>query len=72
MKIIYDKKTDTLSILLLDGAVEESDEVRDGLILDYDKEGRLLALELLDASDQVCQPQSVEFSIAATKQQVGV
>ncbi len=49
------------------GAVAESDEVREGLILDYDKAGRLVSLELLDASEQVRQPQSVEFALAGAE-----
>jgi uncharacterized protein YuzE len=65
MKVIYDKETDTLSIILSDGKVAESDEARDGLILDYDKSGRLVSLELLDASDQIKQPESVEFALAS-------
>jgi len=36
MKVIYDKETDTLSIILRPGKVAESDEPRAGLILDYD------------------------------------
>ena len=63
MKVIYDKETDTLSIILRDGRVALSDEPRPGLILDYDKTGRLISLELLDASEQVKQPQSVEFAL---------
>src|SRR3989442_405114 len=51
MKIIYDKETDTLSIVLREGKVAESDEVAEGLIFDYDKAGKLLSLELLDASE---------------------
>jgi uncharacterized protein YuzE len=65
MKVIYDKETDTLSIILRDGKVAESDEARAGLILDYDKSGRLLSLELLDASEQVNKPHSVEFALAS-------
>ncbi len=65
MKLIYDKETDTLSIILRPGKVAESDEPRPGLILDYDKSGRLVSLELLDASEQVKAPQSVEFALAA-------
>ena len=64
MKVIYDKETDTLSIILRNGKVAESDEVNKGLIFDYDKSGRLLSLELLDASEQVNQPQAVEFALA--------
>ncbi len=65
MKVIYDKETDTLSIILRAGKVVESDEAQPGLILDYDKSGRLLSIELLDASEQVQGPQSVEFALAA-------
>jgi uncharacterized protein YuzE len=65
MKVIYDRQTDTLSIVLRPGKVAESDEPRPGLILDYDKAGRLVSLELLDASEQVQAPQSVEFALAA-------
>ena len=67
MKVIYDKDTDTLSIILRDGKVAESDEARDGLILDYDKAGRLLSLELLDASEQIKQPESIEFALGSAE-----
>jgi len=65
VKVIYDKETDSLSIILRRGKVAESDEARPGVILDYDKSGHLLSIELLDASEQVHGPQSVEFALAA-------
>ncbi len=64
MKVIYDRDTDTLSIILRPGKVEESDEVREGLIMDYDKLGKLISIELLDASEQVNRPHAVEFALA--------
>ena len=64
MKVIYDKETDTLSIILRDGKVAERYEPCPGLILDYDKSRRLVSIELLDASQQVKQPQSVEFALS--------
>jgi len=67
MKIICDKETDTMSIILREGKVAESDEPRPGLILDYDNQGRLISLELLDASEHVKGPQAVEFALAATE-----
>jgi uncharacterized protein YuzE len=63
MKVIYDRETDTLSIVLRPGKVAESDEVREGLIMDYDKAGKLLSIELLDASEQVNRPNAVEFAL---------
>jgi len=67
VKVIYDRQTDTLSIVLRDGKVAESDEPLEGLILDYDKSGRLVSIELLDASEQVKQPDSIQFALAAGK-----
>jgi uncharacterized protein YuzE len=64
VKLIYDKETDTLSIILRPGKVAESDEARPGLILNYDKAGRLLSMEPLDASETVHGPQTVEFALA--------
>jgi YD repeat-containing protein len=65
VKVIYDKETDTLTLILRPGKVAESDEAQPGLILDYDKAGRLVSIELLDASEQVKAPQSIEFALAA-------
>jgi len=67
VKVIYDRETDTLSIVLRTGKVAESDEPRPGLILDYDRAGGLLSLELLDASEKVMAPHSVEFALAASE-----
>ena len=64
MKVIYDRDTDTLSIILRPGKVADSDEVSEGLILDYDQAGRLVSIELLDASEQVNRPHAVEFALA--------
>ncbi|MEX0725290.1 MAG: DUF2283 domain-containing protein [Planctomycetaceae bacterium] len=64
MKLIYDKATDTLSIIFRKDKIAESDEPRPGLILDYDKSGRLVSIEMLDASEHVNGPQSVEFELA--------
>ena len=64
MKVIYDKESDTFSIILSRGKAAMSDEVREGLILDYDKAGHLVSLELLDASQEIRDPESVEFALA--------
>ncbi len=62
MKVTYDTRTDTLTFLLRDGAlVAESDEDKPGMILDYDGEGNLVSVEILDASVRVSDAQRVEF-----------
>ena len=50
MKIRYDPSVDALYIRLREGAVNDSDEVAEGFIIDYDAEGNPLAIEILDAS----------------------
>jgi YD repeat-containing protein len=62
--VIYDRDTDTLSIILRSGKIAESDEMREGLIFDYDKAGKLVSIELLDASEQVNRPNALEFTLA--------
>jgi YD repeat-containing protein len=62
MRVIYDPRTDTLSVILREGAsVAESDEDKPGIILDYDDQGNLVSLEILDASRRVTEAQRVEF-----------
>lgn len=53
-----------MSIILKDGPVTESDEEKPGLILDYDAEGDLVSLEILDASSRVEQPRLIDFQAA--------
>lgn len=62
MKVSYDQKTDTLSVILMDNTpVAESDEDKPGVILDYDAGGNLVFLEILDASKRVTEARKVEF-----------
>ena len=64
MKVSYDPKTDTLSVVFRDKAtVAESDEEKPGIILDYDDEGNLVSLEILDASKRVSETRKVDFQI---------
>ena len=64
MKVIYDTKTDTLTIILKDAAVVESDEEKKGVILDYDKQGDVVSLEILDAKTRVTQPMQMVYELA--------
>ena len=50
MKIRYDPSMDALYIRLRDGEIDESDEVSRGVIMDYDEQGILMGIEILDAS----------------------
>lgn len=64
MKVVYDPEVDVLSILLSDGPVEESDEGKPGVILDYDRDGNVVSVEILDASKKMSNPMSLEYAVA--------
>jgi uncharacterized protein YuzE len=53
MKTVYDAEADALYVRFADASVVESEEVADGVVLDYDADGRIVAIELLDASRHV-------------------
>ena len=65
MKIQYDEHTDTLTVVLREGArVAESDEENSGVILDYDEVGQLVSLGILDVSKRGTEARMIEFSLA--------
>lgn len=63
MKATYDRDTDIVRIVLSDSNIEESDEETPGVIMDYDGNGDLVGLEILDASMRVAEPQVMEYSV---------
>jgi len=68
MKALYDPRTDTLTLIFKDNTpVAESDEDKPGVILDYDEEGNLISLEILDASKRVTEARKVDFQVTDQK-----
>ncbi|MGI8964774.1 MAG: DUF2283 domain-containing protein, partial [Limisphaerales bacterium] len=49
MKVTYDSEVDVLHVLFSNAPIEESDEDKPGVILDYDKNGNIVGVEILDA-----------------------
>ena len=64
MKVTYDSRTDTLNVILREtSGVAESDEDKPGVILDYDAEGNLVSIEILDASKRVTDASKVDYEL---------
>jgi uncharacterized protein YuzE len=64
MKVTYDPEVDILRILFTNTPIEESDEDKPGVILDYDKDGNIVGMEILDASKRVENPRALEYAVA--------
>ena len=64
MKVAYDRETDALSIVFRQAPVAESDERAAGLILDFDADGEIVAIELLDASRRIDPDLSIDLALA--------
>jgi uncharacterized protein YuzE len=64
MKITYDSEVDVMRIVFSNAPVEESDEEKPGVILDFDKDGNVVGIEILDASRRMENPKSVEYAVA--------
>lgn len=50
MKFHYDKKIDALYLRFNEERYRESEEVSPGIIIDYGRSGKIIGLEVLDAS----------------------
>lgn len=67
MKITYAPTVDVLRIILDDLEIDESDEEVEGIIMDYNPAGKLVGIEILDASQRVDNPYVMNYSVATTE-----
>jgi uncharacterized protein YuzE len=63
MKIEYDQQADAMYIRLKAGTVVESEEVRPGVVLDFDAEGKVLGIEMLDVSERTDNPRELAMEL---------
>ena len=66
MRVRYDEKVDVLYIRLKEAPYHESDEIKEGFIIDYDKDGNVIGIEILDASKYLAADElaTVKFDIS--------
>lgn len=65
MKVTYDPEVDVLRLIFSNAPIDESDEDKPGVILDYAADGAIVGLEILDASKRVENPRALEYSVSA-------
>ena len=63
MKIEYDQQADAMYIRLKAGTVVESDEIRPGDVFDFDADGKVLGIEMLDISLRADNPRELAMEL---------
>lgn len=65
MRINYDRRADAMYIRFSEAKYYESDEVKEGVILDFDKKGKIIGVEVLDVSERLPQESmnSIHFEV---------
>jgi len=63
MKVIFDPETDILNLIFREDKILESDEIREGIIIDYNKDGKIVSIEILDASEHISEPQGILYEL---------
>ncbi len=61
MKIKYDKEVDVINIQFSNAEIVETDEDKPGIIIDYDKDGNIVEIEVLNATRNIVQPLKIEY-----------
>ncbi len=57
MRVRVDHAADAIYLNLTDRPIKDSEEVADGIVVDYDAEGRIVGVEILDASKRTDDPE---------------
>jgi uncharacterized protein YuzE len=57
MRVRVDRGADAVYVKLTDRPIKESEEVADGIVVDYDDQGRIVGVEILDASKRTDDPE---------------
>ena len=52
MKIEYSKEADAIYVYFKEDFVASSKEIEDGVVIDFDKKGQLIGIEVLDVSQR--------------------
>jgi uncharacterized protein YuzE len=63
MKIEYSKKADALYVYFREVEVAQSKEIQEGVVVDFDAQGQIVGIEVLDASVRVGLRDLVNVSI---------
>jgi len=63
MKIEYSKEEDAIYVSFKEEYVAKSKEIEDGVVVDFDKDGQIIGIEVLDVSQRFSLSDIVNVSI---------
>ncbi len=63
MDIRFDKEADAIYLRFTDAEVFISDEDKPGIIIDYDRQGSVVGIEVLDASKRTENPSKINYEV---------
>ncbi len=67
MKINFDKKNDIMRVKFQEGKYEISKEIDEGIIIDTDKDNKIIAIEIIDVSERIPKGNLKEFSMSLSE-----
>ena len=65
MRVSYDEQSDSLTITFRSERIKESDEIRPDVIADFGYDGRIVRIEVLNASKVVENTKEMQFAMGA-------
>jgi len=67
MKINFDAKHDIMRIKFREGNYEISKEIDEGIVMDMDKDNKIIAIEIMDVSERIPKSDLKEFSMSISE-----
>lgn len=64
MKITYDKSADAMYIRLSDNDVSITEQNSPGVIIDFDVEGNIVGIEIIELSKRTDNPEKLIYEVA--------
>ena len=60
MRVRVDHAADAVYLNLTDRPIKDSEQVADGIVVDHDDEGRIVGIDILDASKRTDDPEALK------------
>lgn len=67
MKITFDSRKDVMRIKFQEGKYEVSKEIDEGIIIDMTRDNKIMAIEILDASERIPKMEIKKVTVAVSR-----